>query len=261
MIKLIASDLDGTLLQNGAQSLPPELFSIIAKLKAKGIHFVAASGRQYINMTHLFEAVKEDISFISENGGMYVLNGDIVIPQYHTKELTEELITTIRQDSDCELTYSCAHTTYVEPKSQYFVDHLQNLLAYHTTITKDVLSVDAPAMKISICNANGTKESAPKYKTLFSDKVSVITSGDLWVDFMPFGVNKGAALKKLIQNLDIKPEECMAFGDQWNDAEMLQLVGTSYAMANAVPGIADLCTHTTDSVIKELQNLLHNLEL
>ena len=47
MIKLIASDLDGTLLLNKAQSLPEEIFPLIRQLKELGIMFVAASGRQY----------------------------------------------------------------------------------------------------------------------------------------------------------------------------------------------------------------------
>ena len=47
MIRLIASDLDGTLLKNGAQMLSPEIFELIPALKKRGIHFVAASGRQY----------------------------------------------------------------------------------------------------------------------------------------------------------------------------------------------------------------------
>ena len=47
MIKYIASDLDGTLLHNGAQHLPEEIFDLIRALKKRGIHFIAASGRQY----------------------------------------------------------------------------------------------------------------------------------------------------------------------------------------------------------------------
>lgn len=50
MIKLVASDLDGTLLFKGAQSLPEEIFPLIRQLKKMGILFVAASGRQYANM-------------------------------------------------------------------------------------------------------------------------------------------------------------------------------------------------------------------
>ena len=54
MIKLIASDLDGTLLQNGAQELTPRAIDLIHRLTEKGICFVAASGRQYSNELILF---------------------------------------------------------------------------------------------------------------------------------------------------------------------------------------------------------------
>ena len=57
MIKLVASDLDGTLLLHKAQSLPEEIFSLIRQLEELGIMFVAASGRQYPNMTKLFAPV------------------------------------------------------------------------------------------------------------------------------------------------------------------------------------------------------------
>ena len=50
MIRYIASDLDGTLLLNGAQELDPEVFRLILRLKEKGIHFIAASGRQYYSL-------------------------------------------------------------------------------------------------------------------------------------------------------------------------------------------------------------------
>ena len=52
MIKMIASDLDGTLLQNGAQHLTPRAVVLIRRLTRKGLHFVAASGRpHFISMT------------------------------------------------------------------------------------------------------------------------------------------------------------------------------------------------------------------
>ena len=72
MIKLVASDLDGTLLLNGAQSLPEEIFPLIRELKKMGILFVAASGRQYLNMRKLFDPVAGDMAFICENGALAV---------------------------------------------------------------------------------------------------------------------------------------------------------------------------------------------
>ena len=59
MIKLIASDLDGTLLQNGAQELNPEIYDLILALKERGIHFAAASGRQYASERNLFKPIAD----------------------------------------------------------------------------------------------------------------------------------------------------------------------------------------------------------
>ena len=86
----------------------------------------------------------------------------------------------------------------------------------------------------------------------------MVTSGNIWIDFIAPGTNKGAALEKLINRLDIKPEECMAFGDQYNDVEMLQFVGTSYAMSNAAPGISYYSTYVT---CKPITNFFRNVKI
>ena len=65
MIKLIASDIDGTILPEGTDLVNPELYDVIRALKKKGIRFAAASGRQYESMHHVFAPVEEDIYFIA----------------------------------------------------------------------------------------------------------------------------------------------------------------------------------------------------
>ena len=67
MIKLIVSDVDGTLAEDGG-SINPELFDVILKLKEQGIYFVAASGRHQVRLEHAFEPIKDRIFFISANG-------------------------------------------------------------------------------------------------------------------------------------------------------------------------------------------------
>lgn len=78
MVKLIASDLDGTLLKNGAQELNTTVFQQILALRENGIYFVAASGRQYENLRRLFAPVKDDISYIAENGSLCIHKGNIL---------------------------------------------------------------------------------------------------------------------------------------------------------------------------------------
>ena len=78
MIRYIASDLDGTLLLNGAQQLDPEVFSLILRLKEKGIHFIAASGRQYYSLRNLFRPVADQISYIAENGSLCIHDHQVI---------------------------------------------------------------------------------------------------------------------------------------------------------------------------------------
>ena len=63
----------------------------------------------------------------------------------------------------------------------------------------------------------------------------------------------------MMELFHLKPEECMAFGDQYNDIEMLQCAGTSYAMSNAAPGISYYSTYVTDSVEEVLEDLIAEL--
>mgnify|MGYP000819142984 CR=1 FL=1 len=63
-------------------------------------------------------------------------------------------------------------------------------------------------------------------------------------------------LKAIASHFGVLPDECMTFGDQYNDIEMLQLAGTSYAMSNAAPGISYYSTYVTDSVEDVLEDIL-----
>ena len=74
-VKLIAADMDGTLLDSN-KNLSPDLFDLIKKLKEKDVKFAIASGRQYFNLLDNFKDVKEDLVYISDNGSIvYDNNG------------------------------------------------------------------------------------------------------------------------------------------------------------------------------------------
>ena len=77
MIRLIASDLDGTLVSGNMASLPESFPKIIGQLKERGIIFAAASGRQYHNLHQLFAPVKDDIAYICENGALTIYQGEV----------------------------------------------------------------------------------------------------------------------------------------------------------------------------------------
>jgi HAD superfamily hydrolase (TIGR01484 family) len=141
MIKLIASDLDGTLLQNGAQQLTNEVIPYIKKLQDMGIIFVAASGRQYANMQRLFEPIKEEIAFICENGALVIYKGKILHKTIINKEIGEEILVDIRNREGCEILLSGLNTSYLEPKTNEYAHRMQYIVKNNVTIVKDILNV------------------------------------------------------------------------------------------------------------------------
>ena len=112
MIKLIVSDLDGTLVEDGGGVLNPEYFSVIRGLKAKGIYFCAASGRHASGIEHLFLPVKDEIFYIGGNGTYVGCRGRELYRTEYKTELTRAMIHDMRaagmeiivDSSDCVYT-------------------------------------------------------------------------------------------------------------------------------------------------------------
>ena len=261
MIKLIASDLDGTLLQNGAQELTPRAIKLIHGLTQKGIHFVAASGRQYANELYLFDEIKDEISYIAENGCLCVHQGKTISKEVIPDALVRRILDEIKKRPELGIVVSCENTCYIEGDDPEFVDHIINVMHNTAKIVDDVRNVKAPVLKIAIANmSSGNSDEYLKYlQDLFSEEIKVVTSGHVWIDFISPDCNKGTALKKFMELFGVKPDECAVFGDQYNDVEMLELAGKSYAMANAAPGIAEHAAFVTDSVEDVFEEILASL--
>ena len=68
MIKLIATDIDGTLVKDGTMHIDPEYMTVIHQLIQKGIHFVVCSGRQFISERKLFAPIKDELLYVTDGG-------------------------------------------------------------------------------------------------------------------------------------------------------------------------------------------------
>lgn len=259
MFKLIASDLDGTLLQNGAQELNPVVYDQIRILKEHGIHFAAASGRQYENLRRLFLPVKDDISYIAENGSLCICQGKTLSKGLIDRELGLRIVEAIHQCEDCDCIISGERVCYTDSKNQAFIDHMVHVVKNDMQMVEQASDIEEDFLKIAVCNFHGTDDCFDYFHDRFSDEIKVVTSGNIWVDFIAPNANKGTALQDLLSYLNIDPKDCLVFGDQYNDIEMLQLAGTSYAMSNAARGVSDHTTYVTDSVEKVLDDLIAKL--
>ena len=141
MIKLIASDLDGTLLQNEAQELTPRAIELIRALTQKGVHFVAASGRQYANERLLFHEIKDDISYIAENGSLCIHQGKVISRGLIEDDLAYRILRELKKEPGFEIVVSREDTCLIENNNSQFANHIVNVMHNTTEIVDDLLTV------------------------------------------------------------------------------------------------------------------------
>lgn len=263
MIKLIASDIDGTLIPDSTPNMYPEMIQAIRQLKEKGIVFCAASGRQLASVQNVFRQVKDEIAYIVENGAhIYYQGKDIAITPMK-REYVEGIMEMLRTYYDsCDTVISTAAGSLVESSNQSFIDLLT--YGYHNTFRRveDVLEEQEEIIKIAIYHEGSIR--ALGEGTLipaWQDKVKVCMAGEEWVDFMDAGVDKGNALRFLQNYLGVSKDETMAFGDNNNDIGMMLAAGLSYAVENAVPEVkqaaGNICAgYMEKGVYQIVKNLL-----
>ncbi len=257
MIQYIASDLDGTLVPEGSQEMDPEVFELIRELKKKGILFIAASGRQYANIRRLFEPVRDDIAYITENGSLSICEGVVTRRGLIDRDLGLSIIRAGREyPGGCSCELSCESIVYLDSKDQKFLDYMRDVIHYDTEVVDDLTKITKPFLKIAMCDFNGTGELLPYFKERFADQIEIVTAGKYWVDFIAPNANKATGLLSILKYKNIPPENGIAFGDQQNDVPMLQAAGTSYAMADSAAGIKQYTAHVTDSVVDVMRKIL-----
>lgn len=261
MVKFIASDIDGTLLPHGTKQLKPEIFDIIMELKGKGIRFAAASGRQYHGLQALFEPIKDEISYIAENGSLCVHDGQILSKGLIERDLGLRIFSKVQEFKKCKCMLSCESKIFTAEKDNKFIEALEKDLRYKINVVNDLSEVQEEFLKIAIFSDEGTEDMEAYFSEYFKDEIKVVTSGNFWVDFIAPNANKAIGLESLLKHFNIDPEHCVAFGDQYNDVEMLQYAGTSYAMSHSAPGISYFANHVTASVEDVLNDILSNAVL
>ena len=156
MIKLIASDLDGTLVDGNMAALPEKFPKIVRALKEKGILFAAASGRQYHNLRQLFESVKDDIAYICENGALTVYQGKILHKVEIPLETAVSIIRRLQEESGTEVLVSGAFTSYIRPKEPLFEEYIKGMKNQYKVVS-DLTDIGEPIIKLALFEKEGTE--------------------------------------------------------------------------------------------------------
>lgn len=228
MIRLVASDLDGTLLYPDG-NLPEGIFDTIEALHAKGVLFVAASGRQHGNLRRLFAPVKDKIAFIAENGAI-AQDGDQLWTVPIAEEWRSQIVNDLKAAGMLPMV-SQPGSVFVEDTDRAFTDDLVYRLRNTLTVVDDVAQLEGEVIKISGYHRDGVAPLCGEMMKKWGGKLNCAVAGHRWFDLTC--ANKATGLEKIMTSRGIRPEEAAAFGDQFNDAPMLAAVGHAYVMAHA----------------------------
>ncbi|MCD7731574.1 MAG: Cof-type HAD-IIB family hydrolase [Oscillospiraceae bacterium] len=234
MIKLIASDMDGTLL-NDEKELPPDFFLILDRLCSENIHFVIASGRSFSSLKINFEGHLDKLDFICDNGAYVVVNGELVSMSILDKSSLREMLEVCRSLKETTPVLCGVHGTYFERTSDEFFNEVSRFYLNYTCVD-DIRTVDDDIFKVAVCDTlNPQNNSYPVISGKFGESFTVAVTGPKWIDIMNRGINKGAALKSIQCELNIPRSETMTFGDYFNDTELLLAADYGFVMENAHP--------------------------
>lgn len=256
-IKLVALDMDGTLL-NSAKKLPPDFMEWVKS--HPGIKTVIASGRPYYTIANDFIPVKDSLVYVAENGGLVFEKDDIICKnemQKHDIRKCLEIISRIDGLVPVVCGAKSAYTIAEEitcPDIQMYYIRLQPAENLYQASLEDTV------VKIAIFVKEKRAEQAIRYFTDLDDPMAAVLSGDSWIDISYRTSSKGAAVAAVQKKYGISREESMAFGDYLNDASLFEVCGESYCMANGHPDLRKFAKHIADTndndgVMKVLRQL------
>ncbi len=256
---LIASDIDGTLLDYDCVDLEEEVFEVINQLHSEGYIFCPTSGRQYSAMRKLFAPVADKLYYICENGAVIVGNGS-------EEEASVLAGTAMEQEDVIALAMEIMHTPYcdviISGKTMYYLcgakKELEEELRRSGARVKCVNSlyeIEEDIFKITLHSYRGEAAALRGvFAERWDDKFAVDVSGACCLDFTID--NKGIGLRHMCRYLGVDMKDTIAFGDNWNDVSMLETAGKGYIMATADSRLLERFPNHCKSVPETLRNYL-----
>ncbi|HFI0264922.1 TPA: Cof-type HAD-IIB family hydrolase [Streptococcus suis] len=254
MIKLIALDMDGTLLNENKELMQPQIDAIHQAVEA-GVTVVLCTGRPLVGV----KPFVEQLGFDTEEEYIIVNNG---CSTHSTKDWSlidwEELsvadidyLSTFIENDDVQIS--------LFDEEDYFV--LAEKANARVTLDAGLVGMIPQPIDLSEARSGkhrffeamfvGEKEHIDAFENqhnpVLSQGYSTVRSQDYLLEILPNGASKATGLKKLADRLGILPEEIMAMGDANNDLEMIEFAGLGIAMGNANEQVKAIAQDITDT--------------
>lgn len=256
-IKLIAIDMDGTLL-NPQHQISPRVKQAIQAARDKGVAIVLATGRPFVGVQRYLmelDLLEEGQYCITNNGALVqkTTNGESVaevaltFDDYlyfeklarelgvHFQALTKSLLFTANKDIS-EYTIHEASLTGI-PLRYRTVDEMDRSLTF-----PKVMMIDPPEV-LDAAIARLPQEARDNY--------TILKSSPYYLEILNKKVNKGAGVKALADTLGLTADEVMTLGDQENDIAMIEFAGTGVAMGNAIDSVKAIAQYVTKTNMED----------
>lgn len=244
-IKLITTDLDGTLL-NSKKEVPEGFREWV--LKHKEIKMVIASGRQYYNIRKLFPGMEDSLVFMADNGGLVFENNKTIYINEMKKEDVIYCIEQFHEKEKLPVILSGEKSAYMEHSTEE-AENNAHMYYERLEFTSDLRKCTQKDKIVKIAVFIEGHKAEKRYNRLgdFHNRLEAALSGDCWIDIANKNADKGNAIMILQEKYGISAIQCMAFGDYLNDLHMLLRCAESYAMKNAHPLLKEIAKYTAPS--------------
>lgn len=266
-MRLLALDIDGTVVNSQHQVTEPVRRALIHAQSARDMRLVLASGRPTPALRHLVELLELKAYggyLLPYNGGKAIdlSTGEVLYSKPLDEDLIPQLYHLIKAHGVSILTYTEEAILSEEEANEYAQREI-DITGMPLCVLEDFLaSLREPLPK---CLAVGPTDRLvaleAAVKVQLGDRVDAFRSSDVFLELVPKGVNKGVALERLSECLGLTPRDLIAIGDNYNDVSMLRFAGTSIAMGNAPEDIQRMTTLVTrtndeDGVAYALEHLI-----
>jgi Cof subfamily protein (haloacid dehalogenase superfamily) len=239
MYKVIATDLDGTLLNSNHQ-LDPFTVSTVRRLAEEGVEFVIATGRHYCDVAGIRDLLGIRPYLVTSNGARVHAPDDTLI---HARNLSSDVVRRLVEPDivgahgrvivnlfadDAWLIDRHAPELLAFHQDSGFRYEVINMRTHHGADIAKVLYIGEPADLAQIA-ANLERE--------FGAALYVTYSLPECLEVMTRDVSKGRALQFVLARLGTDASQCVAFGDNMNDIDLLETAGYPFMMNNANPDL------------------------
>lgn len=252
MYKLVALDMDGTLLNENKQ-VTERTKKAIKAARDKGVTVVLATGRPIDGVTRYLEELEmltESDYALTYNGGLVVktksrdviskigLKGEDL---HYLHKLSKEFGVNIHAFSETEGLITPKDSKYTRVEAdinniKFKINDFSNIENDHSLIK--VMMIDEPEL---------LQNAVDNLPNEVFEKYTVVRSTPYFLEFMNKKVNKGTGLELLAKHLGVKQDEIISMGDAGNDLDMIEYAGMGIAMANAFEEVKKAANYITDS--------------